>query len=138
MMITYDYKFRVLYPDTDQMGTMHHQNYIKYAEAARWELLRNIGIPYKMLEDSGVMCPVVTMNFKFIKPTSYDVLLTVKTTLKQIKGVKMWFEYEFYNEQGELINVAETLLAFVRRDNWKPCPPPDFLLEAVEKAKKNI
>ena len=36
-MIEHDYKFRVTYPDTDKMGTMHHANYVKYYEAARWD-----------------------------------------------------------------------------------------------------
>lgn len=45
-MIVHEYKFRVKYPDTDQMGTVHHANYAKYYEAARWELLRSIGVPY--------------------------------------------------------------------------------------------
>jgi acyl-CoA thioester hydrolase len=52
-MIEHDYIFRVLYPDTDQMGTMHHANYAKYYEAARWELFRSIGISYKSVEDAG-------------------------------------------------------------------------------------
>jgi len=132
-MITYDYKFRVAYPDTDQMGTMHHANYVKYYEAARWELFRSIGVSYNSLEQSGVMCPVITMNFKFIKITRYDELLTVKTRLKAMKGVRMWFTYQMYNEQNQLINEAETEIAFVGRDNWKPCSAPDFLLEAIQK-----
>src|SRR5665647_2938227 len=107
-MITHNYKFRVTYPDTDKMGTMHHANYVKYYEAARWELLRSIGVPYNSIEEAGVMCPVTKMNFKFIKPTRYDELLTVKTTLTALKGVRAWFTYHLYNEQNELINEAET------------------------------
>lgn len=130
-MITFDFKFRVAYPDTDQMGTMHHANYVKYYEAARWELFRSIGVSYHSVEEAGVMCPVIRMNFKFIKTTHYDELLTVHTTLKTIKGVRIWFIYELFNENNELINEAETELAFVGRDTWKPCPPPSFLIEAI-------
>ena len=119
-MIEHEYKFRVTYPDTDKMGTMHHANYVKYYEAARWELLRSIGVPYVTIEDEGVMCPVIRMNFKFIKSTPYDELLTVKTTLKAMKGVRMWFNYHLYNEKNELINEAETEIAFVGTTNWKP------------------
>jgi acyl-CoA thioester hydrolase len=130
-MIEYEYKFRVTYLDTDKMGTMHHANYAKYYEAARWELFRSIGVSYNSVEEAGVMCPVIRMNFRFIKATRYDEQLTVKTTLKAIKGVRIWFEYKLYNEQNELINEAETELAFVGRDNWKPCTAPDFLLSAI-------
>lgn len=130
-MIEHEYKFRVTYPDTDKMGTMHHANYAKYYETARWELFRSIGVPYNSLEEAGVMCPVIQMNFKFIKATRYDEQLTVKTTLKAIRGVRIWFEYKLYNEQNELINEAETELAFVGKDNWKPCAAPDLLVLAI-------
>jgi len=134
-MIEYDYKFRVSYPDTDKTGTMHHANYVKYYEAARWELFRSIGVPYNSIEEAGVMCPVIKMNFKFIKTTRYDELLTVKTTLTALKGVRAWFSYQLYNEQNELINEAEAEIAFVGRETWKPCAPPDFLLLAIDKNK---
>lgn len=85
-MIEYDYIFRALYPDTDQMGTMHHANYAKYYEAARWELFRSIGISYKSVEDAGYMLPVIRMDFRFLKTTRYDALLTAKTTLTAVIG----------------------------------------------------
>jgi len=59
-------------------------------------------------------------------------LLTVKTTLKAIKGVRIWFTYHLFNEQNEMINEAETELAFVDSSNWTPCSPPAFVLTAVE------
>ena len=132
LMITHDYQFRVAYPDTDQMGTMHHANYVKYYELARWELFRSIGISYKSVEEAGVMCPVIKMNFTFLKTTHYDELLTVRTTLKAMKGVRIWFEYKLYNEQNELINKAETELAFVEMGTWKPCAMPEFVLKAIQ------
>ena len=131
-MIEHDYKFRVTYPDTDKMGTMHHAEYAKYYETARWELFRSIGVSYHSVEEAGIMCPVIRMNFRFIKATHYDELLTVKTTLKNIRGVRIWFDYKLYNEENELINEAETELAFVGKANWKPCAAPDFLLRAIQ------
>jgi len=135
-MIEHDYKFRVTYPDTDKMGTMHHAEYAKYYETARWELFRSIGVSYHSVEEAGIMCPVIRMNFRFIKATHYDELLTVKTTLKNIRGVRIWFDYKLYNEENELINEAETELAFVGKDNWKPCTAPDFLLKAIQENRK--
>ena len=132
-MIEHEYIFRVPYHDTDQMGTVHHSNYVRYYETARWELFRSIGVSYQAVEEAGYMLPVTRMNFHFLKTTHYDALLTVKTTLKAIKGVRIWISYKLYNDHDELINEAETELAFVRRDNWKPCGVPDFVLSAIEK-----
>lgn len=137
-MIEHEYTFRVMYPDTDQMGTVHHSNYAKYYETARWELFRSIGISYHSVEEAGFMLPVISMKFKFLKTTYYDAQLTVKTTLKAIKGVRIWFTYKLYNERNELINEAETELAFVGRDNWKPCATPDFVLNTIEANSKQL
>jgi len=78
------------------------------------------------VEELGVMCPVISMKFKFLKTTHYDEQLIVKTRLKDIKGVRIWFTYKLYNEQNELINTAETELAFVGLNDWKLCAAPDF------------
>ena len=45
-MLTRDFKFRVWYKDTDQMGIVHHSNYICYYEAARSEFLRALGMSF--------------------------------------------------------------------------------------------
>lgn len=131
-MIEHEYSFRVMYPDTDKMGTVHHSNYPKYYETARWELFRSIGIPYQTVEEAGYMLPVIRMNFRFIKTVQYDALLRVITTLKAIRGVRIWFTYKLYNEQNELVNEAETELAFVEMGTWKPCAVPEFVLKAIQ------
>ena len=135
-MIEHEYTFRVMYPDTDQMGTVHHSNYAKYYETARWELFRSIGISYHSVEEAGYMLPVIRMNFRFIKTVNYDALLTVKTTLKAIKGVRIWFSYKLYNEQNQLVNEAETELAFVEKNTWKPCATPEFVVKAIAENNK--
>jgi acyl-CoA thioester hydrolase len=131
-MITHEFKFRVMYPDTDQMGTVHHSNYVKYYETARWELFRSLGITYRSIEEAGYLLPVIRMNFRFIKTIHYDEMLTVKTMLKAVKGARIWFTYKLYNPGNELVNEAETELAFVKRNDWKPCLAPDFVLRAIE------
>mgnify|MGYP006316721729 CR=1 FL=1 len=50
-MIEHSHSLRVLYPETDKMGTVHHSNYARYYEVARWELFRAIGIPYNEIEN---------------------------------------------------------------------------------------
>jgi acyl-CoA thioester hydrolase len=120
-----------MYPDTDKMGTVHHSNYAKYYETARWELFRSIGISYYSVEETGYLLPVIRMSFRFIKTVNYDALLRVKTTLKAIKGARIWFSYKLYNEQNELVNESETELAFVEKDTWKPCAPPEFVMKKI-------
>jgi acyl-CoA thioester hydrolase len=137
-MLEHEYVFRVMYPDTDQMGTVHHANYAKYYETARWELFRSLGISYKSIEEAGYMLPVTRMSTRFLKPIHYDDLLTIKTTLKTMRGARMSFTYKLYNANHELVNEAETDLAFVHTDSWKPCIAPDFLVKAIKLSEKQV
>ncbi|PZX20021.1 acyl-CoA thioester hydrolase [Breznakibacter xylanolyticus] len=132
-MIEHVSYFRVMYPDTDKMGTVHHSNYARYYETARWELFRAIGIPYQMIETAGYMMPVISMNMRFLKTTRYDEQLTVRTCLKGIRGPRVSFSYKLYNTNSELINEADTELAFVKSDTFKPCAVPPFVTNAIQK-----
>jgi acyl-CoA thioester hydrolase len=130
-MLENDYMVRVMYPDTDKMGTVHHSVYAKYCESARWELFRKMGISYQSIEESGFFIPVISMNFRFVKTVQYDELLTIRTTLKRMKGARIWFTYKILNSKGELVNEAETELAFVSKCSFIPCVPPDFVAHAI-------
>ena len=116
------------------MGYVHHSNYARYYETARWELFRRkLNISYKNLEDQGFMLPVTDMTYKFIKPARYDELLTIETTLAQLKGPRIAFRYRMFNEQKELINQAEVVLACVDKVTRKPCRIPGSLVQSVQK-----
>ena len=126
---------RVNYSDTDQMGFVHHSNYLKYYEAARWNLFRHWGIPYKEIEEGGVLLPVVGVRMQYLKPAFYDEELTVETTIVGLKGAKLILSYKLFNEPGELINTATVTLAFVNSKTRKPCKPAAIVLERL---KKNV
>ncbi len=116
---------RVRYGETDQMGVVYHGNYATYCEVARVEFFRQIGLPYKDLEDNGIMLPVFELNLKYHKPAFYDELLEIETTLVEIpKAVKLKFDYKIYNSKKELITTAYSVLAFVDKETKKPvrCP----------------
>ena len=127
-------QLRVRYSETDQMKVVYHGSYIPYFEISRVEWLRNKGISYKSLEDSGIALPIVSMTINYKKPARYDDLLTVNTKLKSYSGVKVEFECEISNEQGELLTNATFLLVFVDINSGKPILPPDYILEIVEGA----
>ena len=58
-MIFYDEKIRVRYKDTDQMGIVHHSNYIVYYEVARVAALRAWGMPYDEMYKSVIISPIL-------------------------------------------------------------------------------
>ncbi|MEO8414352.1 MAG: thioesterase family protein [Ginsengibacter sp.] len=136
-MITYYSKVKVTYSDTDQMGYVHHNNYVKYYETARWEMFEQLGIPYKEVEEKGFMMPVVRMDLKFIKPAFYDEELTIETSLLRISGPKIFFRYKLFNASGAMVNKAEVSLAFILSATREPCLAPPFLVKKVNEATLN-
>ena len=64
-MLEYKVQIRARYRDTDQMGIIHHSNYVAYFEEARGEAIRQLGLSYKEMEDRGVMMPVVDVQLHY-------------------------------------------------------------------------
>ncbi len=125
-------KIRVRYGETDQMGYCYYGNYAQFYEVGRVEALRNLGYSYRSLEESGIMLPVLEFKIKYLKPAYYDDLLKVKTTVHDIKGARILFTYEMFNEKNELVNTGETTLVFISKENGKPCAPPEELVQSLK------
>jgi len=136
-MYVSEIKVRVRYAETDKMGYCHHGNYAQYFEMGRTELMRDIGLSYRELEDSGIMLPVLDLNTKFINPAYYDDELTIRTTLKEYPGVRIKFYYEVFKTDGTKITDATTTLVFVKQETMRPIKPPVHFLEKVKDLKNN-
>lgn len=133
-MISTTISLRVRYGETDQMGVVYHGNYPSYCEVGRVEFFREMGLPYKELEDTGVMLPVIELNLKFIKPAYYDDVLKIKTTIHEIpRSVRLHFDYEIYNQKDELLTTGYSVLAFVDMKTRKPVRCPQYMTERMEK-----
>lgn len=130
-MYVHETKIRVRYGETDRMGYSYYGNYPLYYEVGRTEMLRSLGLTYKQLEDDGFLLPIASMKIDYKKPAKYDDLLTVKTILRQMPLVKLEFEYEIYNEKGDLLNKGTTLLVFVDEKTRKPCKAPKYFLDKL-------
>ena len=132
-MLSTTISIRVRYGETDQMGVVYHGNYATYCEVARVEFFREMGLPYKQLEESGIMLPVVELNTKFVKPAYYDEVLHIHIILPEIpKSVRLYFEYEIRNEKGELLTTANTTLAFVDMKTKRPVRCPEYMIKHLQ------
>ena len=132
-MFVSESKIRVRYGDTDKMGYCYYGNYPEFYEAARSDAFWESGCSYRVLEERGYIMPVVSMSIQYKKPAFYDDLITIKVYVKEKPGVKMKFEYEAYNEQGELLNYGDTVLCFVNKATGRPCLAPDFFMDVIGK-----
>ena len=120
-------KIRVRYAETDKMGYCYYGNYAQYFEVARVEALRELGISYKEMEDNGVILPVLKYNIEYKKPAFYDDVITIKCTVNKMPNVKIVFNYQTFKDE-DLLNEAETTLAFVDIKTNRPIKAPEYIL----------
>ena len=132
----HEFKVRVRYAETDQMGVVYHGNYAQYFEMGRVEWLRKLGLSYSVMEKQGVMLPVVSLTMNYKKPARYDDLLTVRTIFKKQESVKIEFDYEIYNEAGQLLTIGNSVLVFVDMKTGRPVLPPEYVRESINSIGK--
>ena len=138
-LIEFSTQIRVRYKDTDQMGIMHHSNYIVLYEQARTEWLREMGLTYAEIERRGVMSPIIEVHSRYHFPAFYDELLTVKVKMEQKPTARLVVDAEVYNPDGKLINTGSVTLGFMSAQPRRPCRVPEWFLAALEEymAKQN-
>tara|TARA_R110002049_G_scaffold50271_5_gene142736 strand:+ start:3001 stop:3411 length:411 start_codon:yes stop_codon:yes gene_type:complete len=124
--------FRVRYGETDQMGVVYHGNYAQYLEMGRLSWLRDLDVSYRVMEDNGIILPVISLQISYKKSALYDDLITVVTKLKKTPSVRIEFDYEIYNEEKELLITANTVLAFLNKETKRPMKCPEYVLKKIE------
>jgi len=132
-MFTTKTKVRVRYSETDMMGYCYYGNYAAFFEVARVEAIRGLGFSYRKMEEEGIALPVLEYSIKYYKPSFYDDELTIETTITEIPKARIHFKYKTYNEEGLLLNEAETTLVFINKATMKPCSAPNEIGEAIKK-----
>lgn len=85
---------RVSYRDTDKMGVVYYANYFVFFEMGRTELMRQIGFTYDEMEKQGLYFPVINAQCNYHAPAHYDDLITVETTISELKNVTVTFSYK--------------------------------------------
>ncbi len=131
-------EIRIRYDEVDKMGYVYHGNYAKYYHISRTELLRKIGISDKVLENHNILLPVIEMNIKYKKPIFYDDIVTIKTSLHKIPTAKMIFHHEVHNHNNEVVNQADSVVAFVDINTRKPMVAPQFIVDKIKSYIRKI
>ncbi|MEM1001266.1 MAG: thioesterase family protein [Bacteroidota bacterium] len=125
-------EIRVRYGETDQMGVVYHGNYAEYFEVGRTEWLRQFGITYRQMEETGIMLPVISLNINYKNSARYDDVLKVKTRLKKIPTASIEFVYELKNADEKLLAHGSTVLAFIDMKRNRPTRCPQYLLDQLQ------
>ncbi|MCY6372019.1 acyl-CoA thioesterase [Clostridium ganghwense] len=123
-------KIKVRYVETDKMGIVHHSNYYAWFEVGRGEFITESGMSYKEIEKQGIMLPLVESCCKYIEGAKYEDELIIETSIKEMNGAKIIFNYNVIRESdNKLLAKGSTTHAFVNND---------FKIVNVKKKHHNI
>ena len=121
---------RVYYEDTDAGGLVYHANYLKFAERARTEMLREVKIEQLILKnDYNIQFIVKNLYIDFFKPAQLDDLLTIKSMILKVSSAKVIMEQTIYIKMTLLAKIDVTLGSI--NTEGKPSRLPKIVLERL-------
>lgn len=134
-MYEHTYEHRVRYRECDPMGVVYHTHYLDYFEAARTEALRDLGVAYRDIEESGIIMPVVSVEVNYKQPAHYDDLLHVRTIFAELPSVRVPIDYEVTTAGDDRpIVTGQVTLCFMDAERQRPTHPPAPIQRAFERA----
>ena len=122
---------RIYYQDTDAGGIVYHSNYLDYAERARSEFLRDVGLPVNDLLERDVAFVIKKAEINYKSPARLEDLLTVHTSIGEIRGASMVMNQTIKRGDMELVDIVLQAV-FVNPKTMSPIRIPADLKEKFE------
>ena len=102
------YSHKVQYYETDQMGIVHHSNYIRWFEEARMDYMQQLGIGYDEIEKKGIICPVLSVEAQYLRMVRFGESVTIHTKIRKYNGIKLTISYDIYDDKTKMIHCRGT------------------------------
>lgn len=130
-MVYSEVKIPVRYYETDQMGIVHHSNYIRYFECARLALMEECGCPVQQCEDEdGVTFPVVSVECRFRHPAKMGDVLTVTASIETLPMARTTYSQTVVNQDGVVCAEGKVVVGFLNKRTGRPVRCPERILAA--------
>lgn len=110
---THVLRLRVYYEDTDAGGIVYYANYLKFAERARTEVLRELGVGQReLMEGEGLAFAVRRCAADYLAPARLDDELEVHSTVRALGPASIDLEQNVRRSDGvgELVNIEVKLV----------------------------
>lgn len=111
------YEHQTQYYETDQMGIIHHSNYIRWFESARIWYMQQIGVNYAEMEKAGIISPVLEVNCVYKSMVHFGDVVEIIPKVEKYNGVKLELSYRVLDkETGELRTCGGSGHCFLNRE----------------------
>ena len=130
----FEYTRPVYYYETDQMGIVHHSNYVRWLEEARTEFFKKANLAYVETERLGLFSPIIEISLKYKFPARYGEDFTVRMEIVKYTGVRFNVIYTIVNEDGVILLEGESSHCFTDK-NHRPASLKRVIPERHEAMK---
>lgn len=112
-----DYEHHANYYETDQMGCVHHSNFIRWMEEARIDMMEQMGCGYRSMKEAGIMSPVLEISCQYRTMVHFDDHILIRVRMKAYNAIRMTLSYEMRDKAtGELRAAGESSHCFLNRE----------------------
>lgn len=133
---TVETSLRVRYSETDRMGIVYHANYIVWFEIGRTDFCRAAGMPYRAMEDAGILILVTGVECRYRRSARYDDAVRVRSRLVEIASRGLAFAYEIADEKDRILADGTTRHVFADAAGRPRRAPPE-IIAALEKFRES-
>ena len=120
----------VRYAETDQMGVVHHANYVVWFELARTRLCALSGFHYADIERLGYFLLVTGVEVRYHRPARYGDVVRVDCWCERLGSRGLRFAYEV-RKGGERLATGDHRARLDRAGHRPPLPHPRAGARAV-------
>lgn len=127
-------QIRVYWEDTDAGGIVYHSNYLNFAERARTEMVRQLGLKQSDLaaDGQGHVFAVRRAEIDFLKSAKLDDLLQVETNVTQVAGASMELAQTIRRlDDGAVLACLHIKLAFIGLADGRPARIPAWMKDKL-------
>lgn len=127
---TFTHHLRSRYSETDRMGYVYYGRYLEFFEVARTEMIRALGLPYRDLEEQGILLPVTHVETDYHAPVEYDQEMEIRVSIFEPPLVRLDTWYEVFTSTSEKAHViGRVKLAFLDAQTRRPRRAPSNFLD---------
>jgi acyl-CoA thioester hydrolase len=122
----------VRYFETDQMGVVHHVNYLVWFEVARTDLCARSGYPYAEIEGLGYRLVNTELRARYQHPARYGDTVRVTCWIERLASRAIHFAYEVHRDD-ESLATGVTEHIWIETATNRPCRAPQEVRDAFRK-----
>ncbi len=107
----------IRFNEADPLGIVWHGHYIRYFEDAREAFGKEHGLGYLDFFRQGVVVPVVHVECNYKRSLRFGEKVIVEAIYMPCEAAKIRFNYNLYNESGQLVATGSTVQVFLDKEN---------------------